>query len=82
MVVGGDDTETWEITIEPGHRLWMPGVRLATGTRQDRMRKLKASFEENGIPVRHDVVPGVAHSWRGVIHVVEDFLSDAFRTWR
>ena len=82
MVVGSDDTETWEITIEPGHRLWMPGARLATGTRQDRMRKLKASFEENGIPVRHDVVPGVAHSWRSVIHVVEDFLSDAFRTWR
>ena len=26
MVIGGDDTETWEITIEPYHRLWLPGA--------------------------------------------------------
>ena len=81
MVVGDDDDETWEITVQPGHRLWMPGADRATGTRQDRMRMLKASFEARGIAVRHDIVPGVGHSWRGVIHVVEDFLAAAFRTW-
>lgn len=81
MIVGDQDTETWEITIEPGHRLWMDGADLATGTRQDRMKKLKASFEKQGISVRHDVVPGAAHNWRLMVPQVEDFLSRSFKNW-
>ena len=78
MVVGGDDTETWEITIKPGGSWWMDGAELAGGDRQNCLRILKASFEAAGIKVRHDVVPGVAHRVEPMIPAVTDFLSSVF----
>lgn len=77
MIVGGDDTETWEITIRPDSPRWMPGADLAGADRQDRMRALKASFERHGIAVRHDTVPGVAHNGLAMVPLVEQFLADA-----
>lgn len=76
MVVGGDDTETWEITIQPESSRWMPGANDAGANRQDRMRSLKQSFERAGIQVRHDVVPGVAHDGMEVLAPVKEFFSD------
>ncbi len=76
MVVGGDDTEEWEITITPGDRLWMEGADLAGGNRQNRMRLLKESFERQGIAVRHDVVPGVSHEGDKILPAVKDFFSE------
>lgn len=77
MVVGDDDTETWEITLKPGGSWWMDGADLAGGDRRNRLRLLKASFEAAGIKVRHDVVPGAAHRVEPVIPAVSDFLSSA-----
>ena len=79
MVVGGDDTETWEITIRPDSPRWMPGADLAGPDRQARMLSLKASFERHGIAVRHDVVPGVAHNGLAMVPHVERFLAEALR---
>ena len=76
MVVGGDDTETWEITITPGHERWMPGANLAGASRVERMASLRDSFERNGIAVQLDVVPGVAHSHAGVVGAVETFFRE------
>lgn len=78
MVIGGDDTDTWEITVSPGAAWWMPGADLAGANRQDRMKSLKASFENHGIAVRHDVVPGIAHRREGLMPAVEDFLDQAY----
>lgn len=78
MIVGGDDTDTWEITVKPGSPLWMPGADLAGANRQDRLKSLKASFENHGIAVRHDTVPGVAHRRDGLMPAVEDFLDQAY----
>lgn len=75
LVVGGEDTDTWEITIRPESPLWMPGVDKAGANRQDRMRALRASLEAQGIATRHDVVPGVAHRMDGVAAAVQDFFS-------
>lgn len=77
MVIGGDDTETWEITITPDSPRWMPGADLAGPDRLARMRSLKASFERHGISVRHDVLPGVAHNGLAMVPLVERFLADA-----
>jgi dienelactone hydrolase len=74
MVVGGDDTETWEISIPPDHPRWMPGAELAGPHRLARMTALRDSFERNGISVQLDVVPGVAHSHVGVVDAVEAFF--------
>ncbi len=76
MVVGGDDTDTWEITIEPGGRYWMADATISGANRQDRMNALKASFERAGIAVRHDVVPGVGHNGYLVLDRVTDFFTE------
>ncbi len=77
-VVGGDDTDTWEIAVPPGSRLWMPGAEAMGATRIDRLRALGRSLEAQGIAVRHDTVPGVAHSHAGVAPAVEDFFTDHY----
>lgn len=76
LVIGGDDTETWEITIEPHHPRWMPGADLAGANRQDRMASLKASFERHGIAVRQDTVPGVGHNGYALLDPVKAFFSE------
>jgi poly(3-hydroxybutyrate) depolymerase len=81
MVVGGGDTDTWEIALRPGDPLWMDGADRAGANRQDRLEALRASFEAHGIAVRHDTVPGVAHRLDGLVPAVESFLDEAYRNW-
>lgn len=76
MTVGGDDTETWEITITPESRLWMPGADLAGANRQDRLRSLRASYDRHGIAVRHVVVPGVGHEGFKLLDPVKAFFAE------
>jgi pimeloyl-ACP methyl ester carboxylesterase len=76
MVIGGDDLETWEITISPDDDWYMPGADLAGANRNDRMRALKKSFEQHGIGVRHDIVPGIAHDDHQLIGKVKDFFAE------
>lgn len=75
MVVGAEDTETWEITIRPGNAWYREGADRAGPDRPARLRALKASFEAAGIAVRHDVVPGTAHRVEPMVPAVEDFLA-------
>ena len=82
MVIGGDDTDTWEIAINPGDAWWMEGAQLAGENRQQRMFSLKSSFENVGISVRHDVVPGVVHDHRGVMDAARDFLGESFTRYK
>jgi pimeloyl-ACP methyl ester carboxylesterase len=79
MVVGEEDTETWEID-NPGGSNWMDGVQDTGRTRIERLRTLCADFERGGLLVRFDLVPGVAHDGMGVLHVVQDFLADLLGT--
>ncbi len=79
MVIGGDDRATWEITIVQDSPWWMPGANDAGANRLERMQSLKRSFEEHGISVRHDVVPGVAHDGDRVLEPVKDFMRDILR---
>lgn len=75
MLIGGDDLETWEITITKDDPWWMEGADLAGANRNDRMRSLKASFERHGIPVQLDVVPGISHDDRPMIFKVKEFFA-------
>ena len=61
LVVGDDDTETWEISVAPGSPAFIPGVNAAGVTRVTRLRALAESLERNGNAVSVDLVPGVAH---------------------
>lgn len=73
MVVGGDDVETWEINNR-GDSNWMDGVEETGTTRIERIATLRKNFEEQGIAVRLDVVPGVAHEPMKVLEPVKDFF--------
>jgi hypothetical protein len=76
MIVGGEDTETWEITIPESSPLWMPDAHVSGTTRIDRIASLRDSFEGHGINVRHDIVPGVAHNGYQVLGTVQEFFSE------
>lgn len=82
MVIGEEDTETWEITIMPGSRFWMEGANDAGATRIDRIKKLAANFEEQGIAVRLDLVPNVAHNGYAVLDPVYAFFADVLASHR
>jgi pimeloyl-ACP methyl ester carboxylesterase len=81
MVIGGDDTDTWEIAIPRTSRFWRADGEIAGGNRLERLEALKSSFERHDIAVRHDVVPGVAHRFGGVVPAVEAFLGAALARW-
>jgi hypothetical protein len=81
MVIGGDDTDTWEIAIPATSPFWRPDGDIAGGNRLERLDSLKKSFEKHDIAVRHDIVPGVAHRFGGVIPAVEAFFSTALARW-
>jgi hypothetical protein len=70
MVVGSQDTETWEINNVGGPN-WMDGVEKTGRTRLERIETLRRNFEERGIEVRFDVVPGAAHRGTEVIPAVQ-----------
>jgi len=75
MVVGADDTQTSEITIQPDWSYWwMEGANSAGVTRIDRLQALRRSFETHGIAVRFDLVPGIGHAGMPVQDTVRDFF--------
>jgi len=74
MVVGTEDTETWEIN-NPGGPNWLDGVAETGSTRVERLETLRDNYRSHGIEVRWDVVPGVGHQGAAVIPVVQDFAA-------
>jgi predicted peptidase len=79
MIVGTEDTGTWEITVQETSPRWMPGVNECGATRIDRLKALRESFVAHGIDVRFDLVPGVAHEGYhpALLASVKGFFSDA-----
>lgn len=75
-VVGSEDTATWEITIPRDSALWMDGAELQGANRLDRIEALARSFEAQGIRVRRDIVPGVAHSPFDMVDPAENFFTE------
>ena len=67
MIVGAEDTETWEIAE--------PDVDAGGDTRVARLASLRDNFEAHGIGVRFDVVPGLAHRGLQLQPVVQDFFA-------
>ncbi|UOQ56985.1 hypothetical protein MUN78_15175 [Leucobacter allii] len=61
LVVGDEDTETWEISVAPGSPAYIPEVNAAGVTRIVRLEALADSLRRNGGAVTVDLVPGVSH---------------------
>jgi len=77
MVIGGDDVETWDVTVKPTSPNWMAGVNDAGVTRIERLRTLQRAFEAHGIGVRFDLVPGIEHQGQLVQGPVKAFFAHA-----
>lgn len=75
-VVGSKDTDTWEITVEPGELFWTPGINDTGRTRIDRLRSLATSLETAGCSVQFDLISGVSHDERGLVASVQAFLKN------
>ncbi|MFE1627361.1 hypothetical protein ACFLFF_11480 [Brevibacillus reuszeri] len=76
MVIGGEDLETWEIN-QKDSPLWLEGLDAYGQTRIERLRGLRDNFQNNGIDVRYDEVPGVSHEGFKILEPVKAFFKDA-----
>ncbi|GIO04444.1 hypothetical protein J31TS6_04720 [Brevibacillus reuszeri] len=74
MVIGSEDNETWEINDKTSTH-WMEGTDAYGQTRLERLDALRENYEREGISVRYDVVPGVAHDGGKVLTEVKDFFT-------
>ena len=77
MVIGDQDTETWEIVLDERSQWWMPGANDAGTTRLERVATLKRNFESHGIAVQLDYVPGAGHVGQLLLPRVQSFMSQA-----
>lgn len=76
MVIGAEDTETWEIRLTPQDTWWMDGAEaLAEANRLQRMAALRQNFEAQGIAVEQDIVPGAGHDGRLMLSAVEAWFA-------
>lgn len=76
LVIGGEDKETWEITIQPGDSWWMPEANRAGRTRLDRIAALRDSLAAAGLATRLDIVPGIGHQGPKVLEPVRQFFAE------
>ncbi|MGM0924114.1 MAG: alpha/beta hydrolase [Bacillota bacterium] len=74
MVIGSEDTETWMINDKDAP-FWMDGLDKRGNNRIERLRALRDNFEQNGIQVRYEEIPGVSHEGFKVVGVVKEFFS-------
>ncbi len=79
MVIGAEDKDTWEITITPESKFWMPGANDAGENRLDRLVSLQESFIKMGISVRYDTVPDIAHAGYDLLEPVKTFFTDVLQ---
>jgi hypothetical protein len=78
MVVGAEDTDTFEIN-NPGESNWMDGCEKTGRTRIERLRTLQRGYEAHGIDVTFDLVEGAAHSGTAMLPAVERFFGTLLR---
>ena len=77
MVIGDQDTETWEIVLDERSQWWMPAANDAGATRLERIATLRRNFETHGIAVQLDYVPGAGHVGQLLLPQVQVFMSRA-----
>lgn len=71
LVVGGDDNEPLG---EYDRRRGMPGGDRAGINRIEKMETLRRSLESHGVPVTHEIVPGLGHENSKFIDSVTKFF--------
>ena len=76
LVIGEQDTETWEIRLTREDTWWMPGAEtLAEANRLERMAALRGSLEAAGVICEQDIVPGAGHDGRAMLAPVKRWMA-------
>lgn len=75
LVIGSEDTKTWDVTVGPNSAFWMDGINDTGENRMDRLRSLQKALLTLGINPRFDVVPGVAHDGSLIQEPVKAFFA-------
>lgn len=78
MVVGENDTDTWEIN-DKNDPYWIDGLDSTGETRIQRLQALKNNYEEHGITVQFDLMPGVKHKGLPLLPAVKAFFSNVLQ---
>lgn len=76
LVVGGADTETWEITVDADDAYYMEGINDSGRTRGERLQSLADGLSSWGARVRKDVVPGETHDVVPISQKTREFFYD------
>lgn len=74
MIVGDEDTETWEIVHAPGSRYYREAGNKAGANRIERLHSMQRSFEAQGIKVQFDIMPGAAHDDEPAMTLANSFF--------
>lgn len=75
LVVGSEDTETWDVIVSRDSPTWAPGANDAGRNRRNRLAALAASLQSHGVPVTSETVSGVGHDGMQVLESVRQFFS-------
>lgn len=76
LAVGEDDLDASEIVHAPGRRHWMPGANDSGATRVERLRTLSENLVANGLDVKTETLPGVAHDCIPLAASASDFFDE------
>lgn len=80
LIVGDKDTDTWEITHQPGSRYWRADGARAGANRIERLRSLQRSLEVEGVSVQFDVMPDAAHAPMPAMELSKKFFEQHLRS--
>ncbi len=77
VIVGEDDTDTWEINYMPGHPGYRDGINDTGRTRIERSRALRTNLAAHGVSAELVLVPGAGHDWHPLTAAVQTFCRGA-----
>lgn len=78
LVIGGLDNK--RMASGKANPFWLPGVEIAGNTRLERIRTLCENWTSEGIQVRYEEVPGVAHEGFKLVSTVKVFFAEILNT--
>ncbi len=75
LVVGTFDDDPGDARFAETNRYWCPDAAVAGATRVERLRTLHRALEERRLGAELELVPGVGHSFAGLLPSIESFFA-------
>jgi len=82
LLVGANDTNTFEITHAPGSAHWMDGANVAGRTRIERLRTLHTALARLGTRAALETIDGVGHQVEPLTRAAQPFLAQTLERVR